>query len=329
MQASYLASSMNINTKMLALYVKAFTHKPAVSFQKDATQSIILMPDISYERQITIEPKHCNAYNALTKWQLPLAALVHPNYMQTLSLPLQLEMMVNKDFPFSPMGMVQVANHITVNRLPSQSEKIHLRTHFGNVYVHKKGWLFEVITTAYSTSVLSSSIPQVKATSFYLARAKHTDTAQTKNLERKQAPDWITNTRKGAFCGVITKPLPGDFTQSRSNLNFASDIGRKYAKISGDYNPIHLYGVCAKLFGFKTAIAHGMFSKALLVSDLANSYRFYQGEFEINTVFKQAIALPKQTVLSSQLTQPNTLNFVLHRKLAGKHPCYLQGKICY
>jgi hypothetical protein len=33
--------------------------------------------------------------------------------------------------------------------------------------------------------------------------------------------------------------------------------------------------------------------------------------------------------LSSQLTQPNTLNFVLHRKLAGKHPCYLQGKICY
>jgi hypothetical protein len=42
-----------------------------------------------------------------------------------------------------------------------------------------------------------------------------------------------------------------------------SDIGRRYAKVCGDYNPIHLSAASARLFGFPTAIAHGMWSKAM------------------------------------------------------------------
>ena len=40
------------------------------------------------------------------------------------------------------------------------------------------------------------------------------------------------------------------------------DIGRRYAGVSGDRNPIHMHPLSARAFGFPTAIAHGMWSKA-------------------------------------------------------------------
>lgn len=45
---------------------------------------------------------------------------------------------------------------------------------------------------------------------------------------------------------------------------------RAYAKVSGDYNPIHLSGIAAKLFGFKAPIAHGMDMAARLLAIATN-----------------------------------------------------------
>ena len=39
-------------------------------------------------------------------------------------------------------------------------------------------------------------------------------------------------------------------------------MGRRYARVSGDVNPIHLHPLGARLFGFRGAIAHGMWTKA-------------------------------------------------------------------
>ena len=46
------------------------------------------------------------------------------------------------------------------------------------------------------------------------------------------------------------------------------DTGRRYARVSGDVNPIHLSGLTAKAFGFKRAIAHGMWVKARALAAL-------------------------------------------------------------
>jgi len=42
----------------------------------------------------------------------------------------------------------------------------------------------------------------------------------------------------------------------------AGDVGRRYGAASGDRNPIHLYPLTARLFGFRRAIAHGMWTVA-------------------------------------------------------------------
>ena len=46
-----------------------------------------------------------------------------------------------------------------------------------------------------------------------------------------------------------------------------ADIGFQYAKVSGDWNPIHLPYV-ARLFGMKAPIVHGMWSLGRTLSNL-------------------------------------------------------------
>jgi acyl dehydratase len=47
------------------------------------------------------------------------------------------------------------------------------------------------------------------------------------------------------------------------------DLGRRYAQASGDFNPIHLHALSARAFGFKRAIAHGMWSAARGLAQLS------------------------------------------------------------
>ncbi|MDQ9817487.1 MaoC/PaaZ C-terminal domain-containing protein, partial [Acinetobacter bereziniae] len=48
----------------------------------------------------------------------------------------------------------------------------------------------------------------------------------------------------------------------KAEWNILENTGRRYAKVSGDFNLIHIHAITAKAFGFKQAIAHGMWSKA-------------------------------------------------------------------
>jgi len=48
----------------------------------------------------------------------------------------------------------------------------------------------------------------------------------------------------------------------------APGVGRRYARASGDYNPIHLHDAAARRFGFPSAIAHGMWTLSRSVAEL-------------------------------------------------------------
>lgn len=57
--------------------------------------------------------------------------------------------------------------------------------------------------------------------------------------------------------------LPTEGTwQTDQGLDVPVDTGWAYARVSGDYNPIHLNVLSAKPFGFDRAIAHGWWSLA-------------------------------------------------------------------
>ncbi|AZC22400.1 Acyl dehydratase [Pseudomonas sessilinigenes] len=68
------------------------------------------------------------------------------------------------------------------------------------------------------------------------------------------------------------------------------DIGRLYAKVSGNYNPIHLSAWSTRLFGFPQAIAHGLWSEARTLAALQE--HLPTANLEITVRFIKPVLLP-------------------------------------
>src|SRR5262249_54082255 len=67
------------------------------------------------------------------------------------------------------------------------------------------------------------------------------------------------------------------------------DLGRRYAAVSGDLNPIHLHALSARPLGFKSAIVHGMWTAARCLAALENRL---PEAFSFEVAFRRPIALP-------------------------------------
>ncbi|RKN44053.1 hypothetical protein D7294_08530 [Streptomyces hoynatensis] len=68
-------------------------------------------------------------------------------------------------------------------------------------------------------------------------------------------------------------------------------IGRRYAAVSGDRNPIHLHPLTARPFGFRRALAHGMWTKARCLAALAERGALPE-EFTVTVTFRAPVLLP-------------------------------------
>ncbi len=103
--------------------------------------------------------------------------------------------------------------------------------------------------------------------------------------ERMQTFDLHTEWRDGATLRwreltrfIVKKPAakreappsPAERPRPTSTATFdvPAGLGRRYSRVGGDINPIHLFDVTAKLFGFERAIIHGMWTLARCVAEL-------------------------------------------------------------
>ena len=75
--------------------------------------------------------------------------------------------------------------------------------------------------------------------------------------------DFSTNLRRGKGSGDEKKRAAREEPPPPSaDWTLDGGLGRRYAAVSGDRNPIHMHDLSAKLFGFPRAIVHGMWTKA-------------------------------------------------------------------
>ena len=88
----------------------------------------------------------------------------------------------------------------------------------------------------------------------------------------------------------------GDLERVAATWRIPDDAGRRYAKVSGDVNPIHLSGLTAKAFGFKRAIAHGMWVKARVLGALSGRL---PDELSLDVSFRKPLLLPSTVTLST------------------------------
>ncbi len=95
----------------------------------------------------------------------------------------------------------------------------------------------------------------------------------------------------------------------------AANAGRQYAKLSGDFNPIHLSNITARLLGMRQAIIHGMHTVAKVEAHLRQSEPHLS---MLEAQFKRALPLGKNALLFQQHAGSGTVwqqdNLVLQFK---------------
>jgi hypothetical protein len=106
--------------------------------------------------------------------------------------------------------------------------------------------------------------------------------AASTNLKRGSSSDGGGGRPSGP--DVDVEALPATAT-----WKLPGDLGRRYGSVSGDLNPIHVHSLTARLFGFPTAIAHGMWTKARCLAALESEL---PDAFTVAVAFKKPILLP-------------------------------------
>ncbi|MGW0422248.1 MaoC family dehydratase [Streptomyces sp. NPDC003015] len=154
-------------------------------------------------------------------------------YPHVLGFPLAMSLMSGRDFPLPLLGLVHTSIEITRYRELPASGEYELTVYIDGLAPHRRGTEVSVVTELrVGEDVVWESV------STYLARHRTPGTGGEPEREKHG-------------------PLPGV-----DEWRLSGDIGRRYAAASGDHNPIHLYPLTARLFGFKRAIAHGMWTAA-------------------------------------------------------------------
>jgi acyl dehydratase len=182
-------------------------------------------------------------------------------YPHVLAFPLHMALITDRSFPVAAIGLVHVNNRIRVHRPIGVEEPLDLRVHATPLKEHAKGRTFTIVTEARAGEEL---VWEEHSTMLRrgVGEASAADRTVEATLHSRMAP--------------IEWRLP-------------ADLGRRYARVSGDRNPIHLCALSARPFGFPRAIAHGMWSKARCLAVLQATL---PDAYTVQVSFRKPILLP-------------------------------------
>lgn len=217
------------------------------------------LPDLQIQSDaVQLNARHIESYKKICGFSAQDERLP-ATYLHNLAFRLQMALMTDPRWPLPVMGTVHLRNHIVQFAAPGTGP-LTLRCKLDAYTFTHKGCEFSLCTEAFS----QGNLVWQDISRFMQLRSPHPH----KNTPRP-----------------AVQHLP-----HRQHWQLSADTGRRFARISGDANPIHLGFIGARLFGFKRAIAHGMFSKARCLAALLPQLA---GESYALTVdFKKPVYLP-------------------------------------
>jgi acyl dehydratase len=213
-----------------------------------------------------IELRHLAEYQRVCGFRV--SDVLPPTYLHILAFPLSVALMTERSFPFPLVGLVHVANAISVARPVRADETVSLRVRADDLRPHPAGRQLDLIAQA---SVDGQVVWSSRST--YLRRGKPAEGP-------KEKKDRTATPAPGGAVALVKVP---------------DNIGRRYGAVSGDRNPIHMHGLAARAFGFPKAIAHGMWLKARTLATLEGRL---PATFDVDVAFKTPVFLPSTVAIT-------------------------------
>jgi acyl dehydratase len=226
-----------------------------------------------------------------------------PTYPHVLAFPLHMAVMADGEFPFGAVGLVHIENEIVQHRRIGIGEELSLAVRPTPLLPHARGRTFSLVTEARCGEARCGEEVVWESTSTMLRRGSSPGGRPVAKGEPSAA-----------------EIEPDDFTPT-AEWRLGSDLGRRYAAVSGDRNPIHMHALTAKPLGFPSAIAHGMWTKARCLAALEPRLA---DSFTAAVAFRRPVLLPARVEFSSTAAGKG-IDFSVRD--AKKHTPHLKGTI--
>ena len=236
------------------------------------------VPDLVLTRKgVKTEPGHLEKYIVVCSFArsdtLPVT------YPHLAAFGLHMTLMTDTSFPFAPMGLVHLRNTINQHRPIRRDEDFDVAVHAEALRPHPKGQLIDIVTTVTIDDELVWD--------------------ETMTLFSRGNPPQTGGAHIGSK-GAVKAPLEGvNAPVGVVHWKAKSGLGRRYGAVSGDRNPIHLYPITAKAFGFRSNIAHGMWTKARCLAALQNRL---PEAYRVDVEFRKPILLPNTVIFGADET---------------------------
>lgn len=229
-------------------------------------------------REVRIKPGHLRRYRdicGLANHDPSSMSLPHA-YLHVLAMPLHMRVFTHPAFPVKVLGLVHLRNTIRQWQTIHHDTVLDLVVSCTTLRETESGQEYDLVTRAEAGGQLVW-----EETSTMLAR--RVTPGKRPSIERAvRIADNIVHEQTVAA---------------------AANVGRRYAFVSGDFNPIHLFDRTAQAYQFKQTVAHGMWSLARCIG-LAEST--LPRSVELDAQFKLPIYLPSEFVYRQQRAEQGT-----------------------
>lgn len=209
-----------------------------------------------------VDGTHLNAFRCLVPgW--PHDYLLPPSYPQVVAADLHLRMLGDRRFPFQPMGLVHVSNRIDYLAPLHVDADYQLSATLASGGAHRQGVLVQIDTKLHQDTRL-----------LWQSRIVALKRMRGKTLQDPQQSSFAT--------AIDTFP--------RDRYLLPADLGRRYARVAGDLNPIHQRPWLSRPFGFPRPIIHGMWTLAWATQPWLAEHP--EQPQTVHAEFRRPIALP-------------------------------------
>ena len=185
-----------------------------------------------------------------------------------------LAQMLDQRFPWPAPGLVHVNNSLEQHATIDATQGFSIDAHVG--------------IPARGPDVSPRRLRPQFTVKFYQDDNLVVTCKSTYQVMKGQAPE-----RSGKKATKVFEPAEGWVNHCHWQLG--SGMGRRYARISGDFNPIHLHTLTSRWFGCKKPIIHGMYMMARAQAEIEKvSGKSAQ---RIDVTFKRPVVLPARVQL--------------------------------
>jgi acyl dehydratase len=233
-----------------------------------APTDIVIQPVELEVRRVVLSAAHMQRYREVCS--VPHVTGLPPAYLHLVAMPMHLQLFVAKNFPVKVLGLIHLRNTIRVLHAVELAAPLKLTVYFDTMRLTDFGQEYDFATRYEQNGRI---VWEEVSTMFARGNTAPPEGSKRPSIERAAPP----------ATGVTTE-----------TLEVAQNTGWRYARVSGDFNPIHLTARTAKMFGFKQAVAHGMWSLGRCLASAAA--HLPQGAMQIDTQFKLPVYIPSQAL---------------------------------